>query len=385
MKQPYKNSSNGTLQHLPVKPEDVVPDCIKVTSVLNPEHQHSGRSPDVREAERSTMLTDVHEPTYSPSLEAVPKRRYMDALASIPDVGKQGCSFKKSKRSSRKPNESFGFIKEEPNPESWVQNDFPDLLERNTTPRVTSSDTEHHRSDTEHHRSARATIAELPNTGRAIDSPDTSTVSEAGTQRLQKHQPKKSTSIFKFKYRAPEPCPLESSRISARIGAAVEDWFGPKDSSRAAGNGATFLNGSSSPLSSVIPSTEDGIEKDPAVPNTSSAAQKWSDNDLSVLVSMRSEESSWAEIAEALGRSARACQLKYTKQRSMLSLPQRKKTKSTKILRDRRPFFDQHPEKIDLLLDTYETRKKEFWSEVASDLGCTAKSAELKVVEMLKF
>lgn len=177
---------------------------------------------------------------------------------------------------------------------------------------------------------------------------------------------------------------LGSTRVSARIGAAVEDWFGTKDKGNRAQSQETF-NYESSLLSSPMVSADDGVDKDPAVPNISSAASKWSDEDLSTLSIMRGDGFSWYEIASSLGRSERACQLKYTKQRSLRpqGKEKRRKSNSTKVLRDRRPFFDKHPEKIAKLMEIYDFRKKEFWSEVASELGCTPKSAELRVVQML--
>lgn len=176
----------------------------------------------------------------------------------------------------------------------------------------------------------------------------------------------------------------KSPSVSLRIGAAVQDWFGTttRTSEREQDLVVGCARNQSSSLSSPSTILAGSPKNDPSVPNYSSAASKWSDQDLKTLSSLRTNGYPWSVIADTLGRSERACQLRFTKHRS--SQPRARQGRVTKNQRDRRPFFEKYPEQIPRLMEMYDVRKKEFWGDIASELGCTPRTAELKIMQRFR-
>lgn len=117
-----------------------------------------------------------------------------------------------------------------------------------------------------------------------------------------------------------------------------------------------------------------------------SATQKWTDEETKLLSNLKEKGMPWSLIASALGRSERACQLKHNHlfgSHNVSKSGRNHKGRSVKQTRDRRPFFDKNPEKVDLLMRLYHSRKKDFWQEIAREVGCNSNLVESKVLNVL--
>ena len=112
---------------------------------------------------------------------------------------------------------------------------------------------------------------------------------------------------------------------------------------------------------------EAGEDEDTKLPGTVSASMKWTEDNVHRLISMKDDGKPWSSIAAALGRSERACQLKYT----------------AVMKSDRTSFFDRAPAKVNTLLHVYDSEKKRFWREIARKIGCSPKVAEDKVMDVV--
>lgn len=122
---------------------------------------------------------------------------------------------------------------------------------------------------------------------------------------------------------------------------------------------------------SPVPSASlgsDSIDRDDAELKVKEAAStKWTEDDNTRLVRLRASGSSWPDLAHALGRSKRACQLKYVQ-----------------LTKQAPYFFLGHPKKLEHLMQLYEERKDTLWNDIALELGCLPRVAEEKVFELMR-